>query len=140
MTSDQLTEEQKRAYLEEACQALEKNPLKATKLMRESDGSRCCLCVMMDTMVSIAERDGIELILEGDSLEDYGYPPRMMGDFYGLPRAMHTTSINATQFDFPLGGARASVHNDGLDYISGPISEKTHAEIAAMIRKEYLDG
>lgn len=145
-----------RRYLEEACQALEANPEKTTGCMRSEAGGRCCLCVMYDTMLAIAARDKIILpetdysIVEGHT----ALPPEYMGQFFGFSAEDNATygtlELDADvddsaapwvkeYFSFNLEGELAEKHNDGRNYGENPVVAKSHAEIAALIRAEYLN-
>lgn len=114
------TKEEQRRNLEGACKALEENPKKAKQEMRDSEGGRCCLCVMEDYAKSIDPkiRTGCE-----------EYPHKDLEAFYGLK------SYYKSVFNFAFNNSdEASECNDGMGFTK----EHTHKEIAARIRKDFL--
>lgn len=116
-----MTTEQ-RNNLELACQDLEANEEKAIGEMR-CLGARCCLAVMADTACKIKH------LSKGMMDYDRHYPSAKLSEIFGLPNS----SILESQFNFSIGEFYASNHNDG-----NGTEEKTHKEIAAMIRQQYL--
>lgn len=121
-----MTPEQ-RQNLELACQDLEANEHKARFEMRCGQG-RCCLAVMADTACKIK---GLPI---GSMDEDQIHPKNELSEIFGLENAI--TNDQLIGFNFKLQGSFASIHNDSNEKIG--ITEKTHKEIAALIRKEYL--
>jgi hypothetical protein len=113
------TEEQKKDNLRLAVKALRENPKKAKGQMIDDDGGRCCLCVMAHVAEDICgvERNSFCSIL---------LPTIDLSDVFAV--------ADYASFDVVLGGDAASDWNDG----SVGFVEKTHAEIADMIEKEYL--
>lgn len=108
-------------------EALRANEKKATDIMRNAAGGRCCLCVMSDVAEDIQglERGSLEL--------DDALPVSSLSEFYGIP-----SSAKAGGFSFRLryGEAHLSVTeiNDG----SEAVRAATHAEIADLIEQQYL--
>lgn len=99
---------------------LRANTKKAKHTMREADGSRCCLCVALDT----AERLGYVNINNESTTET---PPCDMADFYGWP-----------SYNVPLGPKNigAAGHNDG-SWEDENVPEKTHQEIADLFVEKF---
>lgn len=98
---------------------LRANEKKAVGVMRERDGSRCCLAVAVDT----ANRMGAELPLESSTT-----PPEEICEWYGW-------SLTAPYLKHPdLDDTRdATAFNDGLD----DIEPHTHKEIADLFELTY---
>jgi len=117
------TPEEQKENLRKACQALRENPKKATYRMRDHDGGRCCLCVMAEVAEDI---DGAT---RGTYSKDGNLPSVKLYRIYGIEKA----NAHPWLYNFAIQGIYASSHNDGAR-----TSEKTHAEIADMIEKEYL--
>lgn len=98
--------------------------------MRHSPGEgRCCLAVMADTACDITGVPRGTLDHPSGSL-----PSKELAEVFGLPNYEKNGSPS---FNFILGGIQATLHNDGRGG-SEAVVEKTHTEIAAMIREEYL--
>jgi len=89
-------------------------------------GGRCCLAVMSDTACDIKDIPRGCLDHPGGSL-----PTKALAGIFGLT---NIEDEDSSAFNFLVGGIQASLHNDGSD----SVGEKNHAEIAAMIREEYL--
>lgn len=114
------TEEEKKDNLRLAIKALRENPKKAKEMMQDSNGGRCCLCVIAHVAEDIMGYKRNELC--GKNV-----PLFRMFDVFG------TDSARWNPENISIGSALASAHNDG-----GDVPEKTHAEIADMLEKKYL--
>jgi hypothetical protein len=114
------TEEQKKENLRLAIKALRENPKKAKEMMQDGNGGRCCLCVMAHVAEDIMGYKRNELCNEA-------LPLFTMSDVFAVQESK-TFPENVE-----VGGDLASRWNDGGD----DIEEKTHAEIADMLEKEY---
>ena len=118
------TKEEQRQNLEGACKALEENPKKAVRVMRNSTGGRCCLCVMEDYA------RGIDPRINGG---DKKHPHKDLSSFYGLKNMLK----NCQLFNFKFrNGDLASECNDGKTNYN--VKKHTHKEIAARIREDFL--
>ena len=115
------TEEQKKDNLRLAIKALRENPKKALERMQDNNGGRCCLCVMAHVAEDIMGYERNELCC-GE------LPLFKMSDVFAV-QELETFPENVK-----VGEHLASRWNDGGD----DIEEKTHAEIADMLEKEYL--
>lgn len=118
------TTEEKRANLIKGVKALRRNKKKAKNIMRDSEGGRCCLCVLAN---SAAYSCG----LPKRAFEGTGFPLEDLSKIFGV------TSIHmggANQNDIKIGEYAASDYNDG----ENELPEKTHKEIADLLTKEYL--
>ena len=115
------TEEQKKDNLRLAIKALRENPKKANNMMQDNNGGRCCLCVMAHVAEDIMGYERDELCCEA-------LPLFKMSDVFAV-QELETFPEN-----IKVGEYLASRWNDGGDNIE----EKTHAEIADMLEKEYL--
>jgi hypothetical protein len=120
ITIPKFTEEQKKDNLRKAVQALRENPKKAHGQMMNAVGGRCCLCVMAHVAEDIcgAERNSFC----GDETPNID-----------LREVFNVKYCTPTGDNFELSGEYAAVWNDGFN-----VEEKSHAEIADMIEKEYL--
>jgi uncharacterized protein YqkB len=119
ITIPKFTKEQKKDNLRLAVKALRENPKKATKQMMDDDGGRCCLCVMAHVAEDIcgAERNSFCAFLDTKI------------------NLAHVFAVNVDDsHDVLLWDDLASNWNDGDSFLQ----EKTHAEIADMLEKEYL--
>jgi hypothetical protein len=109
MTKEQI--ERNREFLKD----LRANPLKAVGTMRNSEESRCCLCVAMDTAVRL----GMPLS-EQEEEEATMVPPQCVADFYGWPDFNPTigsgNNINSA--------ARWNDMGEGITYSHCKIAEK----------------
>jgi hypothetical protein len=114
------TEEQKKENLRLAIKALRENPKKAKEMMQDSNGGRCCLCVISHVAEDIMGYERNELC--GENL-----PLFRMSDVFG------TGSDRWCPENISIGSDLASAHNDGVR-----VPEKTHKEIADILEKEYL--
>jgi len=114
------TKEQKKDNLRLAIKALRENPKKAKEMMQDSNGGRCCLCVIAHVAEDIMGYKRNELC--GTSV-----PLFRMSDVFG------TGSDRWCPANIIMGSDLASAHNDGVR-----VPEKTHAEIADILEKEYL--
>ena len=94
--------------------ALRANEKKATQVMRDHDGGRCCLCVLYDA----AQEMGANLPDLDDEKE---LPPHEIKYWYGWWKR-----------DPRIDDLDASAHNDG----SGT-EMKTHLEIADLFEVEF---
>jgi len=124
ITIPKFTEEQKKDNLRKAVEALRNNPKKAHEQMMDNEGGRCCLCVMAHVAEDICGA-------EKNSFCGNATPNIDLDQVFALP--------DGCGDNFRVGGRYASLWNDG-DHDDGDIyvEEKTHAEIADMIEKEYL--
>jgi hypothetical protein len=113
------TEEQKKDNLRKAVKALRENPKKAKNLMMDENGGRCCLCVMAHVAEDICGE-------ERNSFCSWKTPNIDLDQVFALP--------DGCGDNFLLDGQWAAVWNDGAN----GMEEKSHAEIADMIEKEYL--
>lgn len=118
ITIPKFTKEQKRANLVKGIAALRRNKKKARGTMRDNEGGRCCLCVLADS----AER--ICGYKKGDFASG-AYPIIDLGLIFGVK----STTFN----DILVSGGKAGNFNDGAGE-----REKTHKEIASMLKEEYL--
>ncbi len=114
------TKEQQRANLIKGIAALRRNKKKAKGRMRDSDGGRCCLCVLANSAERICG-------VKKGTFEGRGFPKIQLGSIFGI------TNTN-TWNDLLIHGKNASYWNDGR----GNVPEKTHKEIARMLKAEYL--
>lgn len=125
------TKEEQKENLEGACKELEANSKKAIGRMRDTEGGRCCLCVMEDYAISIdpAIRRGSQYTPSSDLV-----------CFYGLANNISEVDNRANDielFNFVFeNGDYASDCNDGET--NSNVKEHTHKEIAARIRAEFL--
>jgi len=120
ITIPEFTEEQKKDNLRKAVEALRNNPKKAKNQMMDVVGGRCCLCVMAHVAEDIcgAERNSF-CGSETPNID--------------LREVFNVKATTPTGDNFLLGNQYAAVWNDGFN-----VEEKSHAEIADMIEKEYL--
>jgi hypothetical protein len=103
-----------------AMAALRRNKKKAIGEMRDSEGGRCCLCVIQDSAVA----QGFKFPKKKwKSMESY--PSPSLAKFMGWK--MHKKKANPLLCGFP-----ASYYNDG--YIC---PQKTHKQIAKLFETEY---
>lgn len=95
--------------------ALKENPRKATMVMRDESGGRCCLCVARD----VAKEGGCVL---PENEPQFG-PEKEVGEWFGWNSP-----------ELLINGVGIGQHNDGFcaDVL-------THKEIAELIEKEYLN-
>jgi hypothetical protein len=121
ITMPEFTEEQKKDNLRLAIKALRENPKKAKNLMMDDEGGRCCLCVMAHVAEDICGA-------ERNSFCGSKTPKIDLNKFF------YVNNVTFSGDNFLLKTQYASVWNDG----SNGIKEKSHAEIADMIEKEYL--
>jgi len=126
ITIPKFTEEQKKDNLRLAVKALRENPKKAKKQMMDDDGGRCCLCVMAHVAEDICGA-------EKNSFCGSKTPE------IDLRKVFNVKDTSPSGDNFLLDGQWAALWNDG-DYDDGDIyvEERSHAEIADMIEKEYL--
>ncbi len=111
MTPEQI--ERNRQFLRD----LRANPRKAKGKMHDREGGRCCLCVALNTAVSL----GLEL---RDPIEMYtSLPPRNMGAFYGWGVSNPHLGVNRL---------KAAQHNDGKG-----TPELSHPEIADLFEETF---
>ena len=121
ITIPEFTEEQKKDNLRKAVEALRNNPKKAKGQMMDVVGGRCCLCVM----AHVAE----DICGAGRNSFCGSKTPNI-----DLREVFNVKDTPPSGDNFLLGNQYAAVWNDGgID-----VEEKTHAEIADMIEKEYL--
>lgn len=113
------TPEQQKENLREAIKDLRENPKKARGQMRDEDGGRCCLCVMVDTAKRITGRD-------------------FYGDYMPKPAMKEVFGFNFREDKLIIDGqeAHADTHNDGL--ACEKITEKSHKEIADALETQFL--
>ena len=117
-----MTETQK-INLKGAIQALRDNPLKARGEMKNSQGGRCCLCVMDDyakqhvTDVEYCDRRSL--------FPDKKY----FNEVYGFDPKWPVLPFNGYMYDL-------AVFNDGSDFLG--ILEHTHKEIADLLEKRFF--
>ena len=127
ITIPKFTEEQKKDNLRLAVKALRENPKKATRQMMDDDGGRCCLCVMSHVAEDICG-------VERNSFCGSETPN------IDLRKVFNVEDATSTGDNFRVGGQYAAVWNDGANVWNDgfDVEEKSHAEIADMIEKEYL--
>lgn len=113
--------------------ALRENEKKATGMMRNADGGRCCLCVALDVAVERGyDPDG----LSRRNFSDLNMvPPPDMGEFYGWGHVSNPRLIDDNNIE-----ADAAPFNDGREqtdeYIIA-IGERTHKEIADIFENTF---
>jgi hypothetical protein len=122
ITIPEFTKEQKRANLIKGIAALRRNKKKTRSKMRNSDGGRCCLCVLANSAERICG-------YKKGSFEGRGFPIVDLGKIFGVK-----SHISGQEFNLVIQGGKASVWNDG----SSQKQEMTHKEIARMLKDEYL--
>lgn len=120
ITIPKFTEEQKKDNLRLAIKALRENPKKAKEQMMDLVGGRCCLCVMAHVAEDICGA-------ERNSFCGSKNPKIDLSKFF------YVKHVTFSGDNFLLGNLYASEWNDGFY-----AEEKSHAEIADMIEKEYL--
>jgi hypothetical protein len=117
----EFTKKQKKDNLKKAVEALRNNPKKTMRKMMDDDGGRCCLCVMAHVAEDICG-------VPRNSFCGYLTPKIQMSKVFAIAHGKIMVDDNIL-----IQGEYASVWNDGFR-----VDEKTHAEIADMLEKEYL--